>query len=959
VIAETTAGLLGREHELDVLDRALADARDGDGRVVVIEAAAGLGKTRLAEATAEAAERAGVRVLRARGSELESGFAFGCVRQLFEPLLGTTGLDPGGMFDGAATLARPLFEAVAEVPALPRSGDQTFPVLRGLYWLCANLAERHPLLLSLDDAHWADASSLRFLSFLAVRLDELAAVLLLTVRAGEEGERAAQIARLSRDPRAVTLSPAPLNERNTGILAARLLDAEPDPVFVRACHRASVGNPLYVTALLEQAQAAGIAPSAEGAERVARLSPRTVFRAVLLHLASLSEGAPALVRAVSVLGDGIPLPEAAALAHLSPEDAAAAADALARRSILADHERLSFAHPVVRETIYAEIPPLEREALHARAARLVSGLGASAERVAAHLQRTSPRGEADTVETLRQAAASAVARGAPEIAAEHLQRALAEPPPPEQRAGLLHQLGTARFQAGHRGAVDDLREAFRLAAPGQQAARFARSLYHALVPLERNEEAVATLEAAIAGLDGAEREIMLQLEADIATAGRLHPATYPRAANRLRCYAGTIRGHTPAERALLASLAMQHVLSGAPAGEAADLAARALDHGLLAEQTADSATLYDALYALIVAGRLDFAERVCDDAIADARARGSRFGFALASCFRSDLDYRRGRIAEAEADARAAIEAADEAGWRFADYALAFLIDALIELDQVDEASMILESRGHHRLIPYTFMHDLLLWSRARVRLAQGRRQAGLSDLGELARRERHWRVCCPAALPYRSTMAIALSRTGQLERARRLAAKELKLARRFGAPRPIGIALHALGLTEGGERGTELLYESVAALEQSPARLEEARALTDLGAALRRTNHRAEARPLLERGLALAQRCSASALCRRASIELRTLGVRPPTHDQGGPDQLTASERRVCELAANGLSNPEIAQALFVTRKTVETHLGRAYRNLDISVRGELAAILPASVISDPEIRGLDQGAP
>ncbi|HZE05303.1 MAG TPA: LuxR C-terminal-related transcriptional regulator, partial [Solirubrobacteraceae bacterium] len=616
--------------------------------------------------------------------------------------------------------------------------------------------------------------------------------------------------------------------------------------------------------------------------------------------------------------------------------------ALARRSILVDQERLSFAHPVVREAIYSEIPPLERQALHARAAALLRGLDASAERVAAQLLRTPPRGSADAVAVLRQAAEEALARGAPDIAAAHLQRAVAEPPTPRQRADLLHQLGTARFQAGHRGAVDDLREAVKLAAPGRQAARITRSLYQALMPLERNQEAVTALEGVVAGLDGAEREVALQLEADIATAGRLHPATYPGTADRLRRYDGTICGDTPAERALLASLAMQRVLSGGTAAEAAELAARALDQGLLAEQSADSATLYDALYVLIVTGRLDCAERVCDEAIADARSRGSRFGFALASCFRSDVDYRRGRVAQAEAEAQAAIEAADEGGWRFADYALAFLIDALVELDRLDEATAILESRGHHRPIPYTFMHDRLLWSRARVRLAQGRRQDGLSDLKELARRERHWRARCPAALPYRSTIAVALSGAGRRDHASRLAARELELARRFGTPRSIGIALRALGLAEGGEHGTELLRESIRALESSPARLEHARALTELGAVLRRTNRRADAREPLERGLALAHRCGARALSRRASTELRTMGVRPRTQLRTGPDELTASERRVCELAADGLSNPDIAQALFVTRKTVETHLGRAYRKLNISGRSGLAATLP-----------------
>jgi DNA-binding CsgD family transcriptional regulator len=943
---ETTEVLVEREHELDVLHRIHVNAAQRDGSVVVIEAAPGLGKTRLVEAAAEAAERAGLRALRARGSELESGFAFGCVRQLFEPLVRSTELDPSRMFAGTATLARPLFEPLGDGRALPPPGDP-FPILRGLYWLCANLAEQRPLMLSLDDAHWADLSSLRFLSFLAVRLDGLAVGLLLTARTAEEGERAAHIARLSRDPRAVTLTPAPLSEQATGVIAGRLLQADPDPAFVRACHRASAGNPLYVTALIEQALAAGIAPIAEAAERVAHLSPRTVFRAVLLNVASVPRGGPALARAVSILGDGAPLSEAAAVAGLGHEEAAAAADALARRSVLADHERLSFAHPVVRETIYSEIPSRERQALHARAAELLSGLHASAERVAAQLQRTAPRGSAEAVDALRLAAAGALARGAPDIAAEHLQRALAEPPPPQQRADLLHQLGTARFQAGHRGAVNDLREAVRLAAPGRQAARITRSLYQALVPLERNEEAVAALEASIAGLSTADRELALQLEADMATAGRLHPTTYPRTATRLRRHAGMICGDTPAEHALLANLAMQQVLSGAPATESARLASRALDHGLLAEQTADSPTFYDALYVLIVAGRLDFAERVCEEALADARARGSQFGFALASCFRSDLSYRRGRIPDAEADARTAIEAADEAGWRFADYAVAFLIDALIELGRLDEATTILESRGHHRLIPHTFMHDRLLWSRARVRLAQGRPQAGLSDLEELARRERHWRAQCPAALPYRSTIAVALAGTGRRDRACRLAAEELHLARRFGAPRPIGIALRALGLTEGGTHGNELLHESTITLESSPARLEHARALTDLGAALRRANHRADARAPLERGFALAQRCGASALSKRASTELRAIGVRPRTPLRTGADELTASERRVCQLAADGLSNPEIAQALFVTRKTVETHLGRAYRKLDVAGRGELAAALQESASS------------
>jgi DNA-binding CsgD family transcriptional regulator len=155
--------------------------------------------------------------------------------------------------------------------------------------------------------------------------------------------------------------------------------------------------------------------------------------------------------------------------------------------------------------------------------------------------------------------------------------------------------------------------------------------------------------------------------------------------------------------------------------------------------------------------------------------------------------------------------------------------------------------------------------------------------------------------------------------------------------------------LVEGGDAAVDRLREAAAMLARSPARLEHARALIDLGAALRRSGHRTDARAALEQGLELADRCGGRALGQRARIELRAAGGRSSDPESTGLEQLTASERRVAELAAEGQSNPEIAQALFVTRKTVETHLGRVYRKLDIPGRGQLAS----------KIRELDQGAP
>jgi DNA-binding CsgD family transcriptional regulator len=178
-------------------------------------------------------------------------------------------------------------------------------------------------------------------------------------------------------------------------------------------------------------------------------------------------------------------------------------------------------------------------------------------------------------------------------------------------------------------------------------------------------------------------------------------------------------------------------------------------------------------------------------------------------------------------------------------------------------------------------------------------------------------------------------------EETRARAERMLHEADTWGTPRAIGMALRAAGLVEGGERGLELLDEAVVVLEPSPARLEYARALTDHGAALRRANRRAAARDPLRRALDVADACGAKPLAARARQELRAAGGRPRRPRMSGAESLTASERRIAQMAADGLSNPEIAQALFITKKTVESHLGSVYRKLDIRSRTEIAATL------------------
>jgi len=301
-------------------------------------------------------------------------------------------------------------------------------------------------------------------------------------------------------------------------------------------------------------------------------------------------------------------------------------------------------------------------------------------------------------------------------------------------------------------------------------------------------------------------------------------------------------------------------------------------------------------------------------------------------------------VAHAEADARTSLELLTARGIHLGSaMALALLVEALVEGGDVEAADRALRDSGLGDDIPPGMPVNDLLEARGLLRLAQGRTREGLDDLVEFGRRDELWGGANPLASRWRSRASLALAAMGADEDARRMAREDLERARRWGSPSGIGVALRAAALVEGGAASIAGLREAADVLEGSPSRLEHARALTDLGAALRRANRRAEARGPLRAGLDLAGRCGAGALAERARAELRAAGGRVSDPRGAGAEQLTASERRVAELAAQGRSNPEIAQSLFVTRKTVETHLGHVYLKLGISGRAQLGPALGA----------------
>src|SRR5947209_8280012 len=313
--------LLEREQELQALDEAIEGLDAGDGAVVLLEGVAGAGKSRLLDAARESAAESGVRVLSARCSELETGFSFGVVLQLFEPALaGMTRDERNRALSGSAQSAAWLFDAVEGTP-VGASGDALFRTLHGLYWLTAALASGRPLSILVDDAHWCDEATFRFPGYLARRLEGLPVALIVALRGDDGHRRLATLSELSSNLRSQRLRPSPLSADAVELLVRERVSSDAEPGFCSRCAEITGGNPFLVHELLSEIKREGLPADAAGAKRVGGLVPESVVRAVIARIAGLPEGSAQLVRAAAVLGESATLRRCTLLAGIAPEAA--------------------------------------------------------------------------------------------------------------------------------------------------------------------------------------------------------------------------------------------------------------------------------------------------------------------------------------------------------------------------------------------------------------------------------------------------------------------------------------------------------------------------------------------------------------------------------------------------------------------------------------------------------------
>jgi DNA-binding CsgD family transcriptional regulator len=924
--------MLEREAELARLEAVLTRLRDGTGGLAIVEGPAGIGKTRLLQAAQELARDRGLTTLAARGGPLERDFAFGIVRQLLGP--SSAGLPP---VDGLAAQALSALELVSPNPGRagarvdPASAEGAAAIVQGVYWALAMLAEREPVIVVVDDSHWVDAPSWRLIAYLARRLEDLAIVVVLGARSGVGDEGESRLGEVTSAPTVEVIALGPLSAPASAELVRDRLGADANESLCEACHVASAGNPFLLTELIGHLHQGAVEPTAANAGRIAALRPASVARSVLANLARLGRDAGELARSIAVLGTGAEIRWARLLAELDEERAAVATDALIGAELLRYGDSLEFVHPLVQATVYDSIPAVRKALLHMHAAKLLAAERADHDRVAAQLLLTEPAADPSVVTALRAAAAAAEGRGAPEVAVRYLTRALREPPTASEEITIGRALGRARLRAGDTHGIGDLAAARASSEDVVERARIALDLGRGMMMVDRSTEALELFAQARRDLGAGEAPLRALLEAEEIGGALLDISTAARAIESLLHSSPELAGETLGERLLLAYRSYVAAARGDPSAEVAAQAKRALAASDLDAEHTMTAFCF-AVSALIFVERTGEALVALDAAIASARERGATLTFALALWWRSHAHYRRGELADAEADAQGALDATSEE-WFTAP--VGFLADALVERGEIAAADAAFRDYGlTDALFPNLLVANLLLDARGRLRCAQGHYEQGLADLLAVGERLAAWEISNPGVIPWRSSAAQACAALGDIARAAELVQDELALAR---TPRARGIALRAAGVVGESGSGVELLREAVSVLESSDAQLEYARALTDLGGALRRGGHRTEAREPLRLGLDVATECGASAIASRAREELVTAGARPRRARISGAAALTASERRIATLAATGMTNREIAQALFITIKTVKAHLGHVFQKLDITTRAQL----------------------
>ncbi|MFE0675770.1 ATP-binding protein [Streptomyces sp. NPDC058867] len=886
--AATSASLWEREAEVAAVARAvdtLCADRSSSGSLLVIRGEAGFGKTALLNRTRRIAEARGCQVWSARGGETLQSVPFNVVRQLLQPAL--VSLLP----EEAREYLGDWYDIAGPALGITEPGDRRADpqgVCDGLVAAVRRLARRDwPLVLLIDDAHWADLETLRWLAAFAERLEDLSVLLVVTRRPGDvRGEGARHLDAVAAAASRPVANLSALTPDATAGLTRATVGGHADGAFCREVWAVTAGNPYETVELLAKVQDSELEPVESSAAELRALNRSARGGGLVARLEGLGIEATRFAWAAAILGAGITVTQVARLATMSHEDALRCAELLCNARILTVPDPaavpvsdgdLEFVHPLIASAVYNSIPPALCTAMHGIAARVVTDSGRGPAAASRHLLEVHPDDDAELVAQLREAAGEHLAVGAPDAARRCLERALREPPRPEVHPHVLYELGCATLLTSPATTIGHLRSA--LALPGLDGAERVDAVYRlsqALLHNNQLEEAVRTVEAEAARHESGPARMRLQAVQFMWEGIHAGETTSPTRSERLADLARTCAGHDNSERALLILRGFDAMARGENAEEVAELCDRALVNGRLApglgwtdpEWGIELLMMLASAYAY--ADRLDRAEALFNEALRAYESAGWMGGhLALAHAYLGIGHRRRGRLREAEKSLRESLRLAERVGRGLPLYwsATCNLVDTLLARGQVAEAWEVAEQYGFAPPYPSTIVLPDPRSVRGRLLLAAGRTKEGINELEEAEKAATARGHLNPVLVPWAVDLARALA-TEDPARAAQLASDARRNAERFGTDTAIGEALRCAAALETGQRAVRLAAQAVTYLEASPCQYEHAAARIEYGIAARSTTE-------LHRGLALARQCGADGLVARAEETLAS-GVGP-----------------------------------------------------------------------------------
>ncbi|MGW0895250.1 AAA family ATPase [Saccharopolyspora sp. NPDC002578] len=914
--------LVEREEHVDFLDQRVSDCTRGRGHLVLLEGAVGNGKTALLRTLLARAAESGVQCLHAACSPVERNLPLGVLSDLFHAVRPETAasrvvklLDEG---TAVSSLAAPDVEAVD--PALVR-------VFHGLLGVVLERAAAGPVLIAVDDAHHADIPSLHFLLYLVRRARSAPVLVVFTGTGGHGPGRALLHAELLQHSNRSTLHLPPLSRSGTAALVAEQSPAGGPPA--PEVFDASGGNPVLARAFLDDARRGEQAPGPG------------YCRAVRHCLHRAGPDVLAVAGALAVLETA----DVADVAELATLDIAAATGATRMLAAIGMHVGSGFRHPAMPRAALADVPVERRADLHRRAARLRRRQGASAAGIARHLLAAEHTADSWVPAVLREAADQELRADGWSRAVDYLALAHRACTGRQEQAAARSRLAAAEWQLNPALAARHLAPLAAAARAGELSPRESVPLVRQLLWHGRVAEAGDVLEPLRAQAHEQEAEAVAELQDLERWLAGVHPGAFSRGSTKPAAESPTpVRLRTdPALRsaALAADLLVR--------GRTKDLVGRA-EHVLRDVQIdhrstwgAEPALL--ALLALVYADRTRAARHWCDRLVGRLGDGPAPTWRALLGACRAEIAVRQGDLPAAGEHARRAMNELPLEAWGVvAGLPLGALVLAATETGDVDEAAAALALPLPDAVFGSQYgLH--YLHARGRNHLAMGRHHAALADFLSCGELMRDWAMDLPGLVPWRTSAAEAWLRQDNRERVRQLAGEQLfRLG--SGASRARGLALRVLALGGPPARRPTLLAEAVDLFEDCGDRFELARSLADLSRTLHGLGDRGRARRVLRRAWHVAQQCGARPLCHEILPDPESADRDVPLQGRAkGIELLTTSERRVAALAAVGHTNREIAQKLFITASTVEQHLTRVYRKLEVRYRRELPSELHIDV--------------